>query len=91
MPRIDVPSKVDGSAAFGIDVRVPGMLFAVIARCPFFGGKLQSFDASVAKSMPGFAPFFQFRLSLVTSTRPVVSPLSRTPLGLPFKAGRPLY
>jgi isoquinoline 1-oxidoreductase subunit beta len=58
IPRTDVPSKVDGSAVFGIDVRVPGMLFAVIARCPFFGGKLQSFDASVAKSMPGVRAVF---------------------------------
>jgi isoquinoline 1-oxidoreductase subunit beta len=58
MPRTDVPSKVDGSAQFGIDVRVPGMLFAVIARCPFFGGKLQSFDASAAKCMPGVRAVF---------------------------------
>jgi isoquinoline 1-oxidoreductase subunit beta len=58
MPRTDVPSKVDGSATFGIDVRVPGMLFSVIARCPFFGGTLQSFDASVAKSMPGVHAVF---------------------------------
>ena len=36
--RVDIPGKVDGSAIFGIDVRVPGMLFAVIARCPHFGG-----------------------------------------------------
>jgi isoquinoline 1-oxidoreductase beta subunit len=58
MPRTDVPSKVDGSATFGIDVRVPGMLFAVIARCPFFGGKLQSFDASAAKTIPGVRAVF---------------------------------
>jgi CO/xanthine dehydrogenase Mo-binding subunit len=58
MPRTDVPSKVDGSAAFGIDVRVPGMLFAVIARCPFFGGKLQSFDATAAKTVPGVRAVF---------------------------------
>ena len=58
MPRTDVPSKVDGSATFGIDVRVPGMLFAVIARCPFFGGKLQSFDASAAKTIPGVRDVF---------------------------------
>jgi isoquinoline 1-oxidoreductase beta subunit len=58
LPRTDVPSKVDGSATFGIDVRVPGMLFAVIARCPFFGGKLQSFDASVAKTVPGVRAVF---------------------------------
>ena len=58
MPRTDVPSKVDGSAAFGIDVRIPDMLFAVIARCPFFGGKLQSFDASAAKAVPGVRAVF---------------------------------
>ena len=58
LPRTDVPSKVDGSATFGIDVRIPGMLFAVIARCPFFGGKLQSFDASAAKTIPGVRAVF---------------------------------
>jgi len=58
LPRTDVPSKVDGSAGFGIDVRVPGMLFAVIARCPSFGGKLQSFDASPAKVIPGVRAVF---------------------------------
>jgi len=58
MPRTDVPSKVDGSAEFGIDVRVPDMLFAVIARCPFFGGKLESFDAAAAKAVPGVRAVF---------------------------------
>jgi isoquinoline 1-oxidoreductase subunit beta len=58
IPRTDVPSKVDGSAAFGIDVRVPDMLFAVIARCPFFGGRLQSFDPSAAQTVPGVQAVF---------------------------------
>ena len=58
IPRTDVPGKVDGSAAFGIDVRVSGMLFSVIARCPFFGGKLQSFDAAAAKTVPGVRSVF---------------------------------
>ncbi|MDE2052495.1 MAG: xanthine dehydrogenase family protein molybdopterin-binding subunit, partial [Gammaproteobacteria bacterium] len=53
-PRVDIPSKVDGSAAFGIDVKVPGMLLAAVKTCPTFGGKLKSFDDSVAKRMPGF-------------------------------------
>lgn len=53
MPRVDTPAKVDGSAVFGMDVRVPGMLFASIARCPVFGGKLASHDASKAQAMPG--------------------------------------
>jgi isoquinoline 1-oxidoreductase subunit beta len=58
IPRTDVPSKVDGSASFGIDVRVPGMLYAVIARCPHFGGKLVSFDATSAKAIPGVRAAF---------------------------------
>jgi isoquinoline 1-oxidoreductase beta subunit len=51
--RLDTPSKVDGTATFGIDVRRPGMQYAVIARCPVFGGKVASFDASKAKAVPG--------------------------------------
>jgi isoquinoline 1-oxidoreductase subunit beta len=58
VPRVDLPSKVDGSAMFGIDVRVPEMLFAVVARCPHFGGKLKSFDAAVAKAVPGVRAVF---------------------------------
>jgi isoquinoline 1-oxidoreductase subunit beta len=51
--RIDVPAKANGTAQFGIDVRLPGMLVAVIARCPTFGGKLRSFNAEKAKSVKG--------------------------------------
>jgi isoquinoline 1-oxidoreductase beta subunit len=53
LPRTDIPSKTDGSAQFGLDVRVPGMLYAVIARCPTFGGKPKSFNAEKAKAVPG--------------------------------------
>ena len=56
--RVDTPGKVDGSAIFGIDVRVPGMLFAVIARCPHFGGKLLSCNDSAAKATPGVKAVF---------------------------------
>jgi len=58
VPRVDIPSKVDGSAAFGIDVRVPGMLHAVIARCPHFGGTLVSWDGSKAEAVPGVRRVF---------------------------------
>src|SRR3989475_180273 len=51
--RLDTPPKVDGSAQFGIDVKLPGMLVAVIARSPVFGGKVKSFDATKAKAVPG--------------------------------------
>src|SRR5438094_3111001 len=51
--RLDTPPKVDGSAQFGIDVKTPGMLVAVIARSPVFGGKVGTFDATKAKAVPG--------------------------------------
>src|SRR5881628_108722 len=51
--RLDSPAKVDGSAVFGIDVKAPGLLVAVVARSPVFGGKVQSFDAAKAKAVPG--------------------------------------
>jgi isoquinoline 1-oxidoreductase beta subunit len=51
--RLDTPAKVDGSAKFGIDVRLPGMLYAVLQRCPVFGGKVAGFDAAKAKAVPG--------------------------------------
>lgn len=53
LPRWDLPAKVNGSAVFGIDFRLPGMLFAVVARCPRFEGRLRRFDASAALAVPG--------------------------------------
>jgi isoquinoline 1-oxidoreductase subunit beta len=58
-PRVDVPSKVNGSAQFGIDVRVPEMVFAVVARCPTFGGKAAHFDADKAKATAGVIDVFE--------------------------------
>jgi isoquinoline 1-oxidoreductase beta subunit len=51
--RVDSRAKVTGKAEFGIDVRVPGMLTAVIVRPPVFGGKVKSFDAAPAKALAG--------------------------------------
>src|SRR5262249_9724838 len=51
--RLDTADKVDGHATFGLDVRVPGMLYAVLERSPVFGGKVSSFDAAKAKTIPG--------------------------------------
>jgi isoquinoline 1-oxidoreductase subunit beta len=51
--RLDTAAKVDGSAQFGIDVRLPGMLYAALAQSPELGGTIDSFDAGKAKSMPG--------------------------------------
>jgi isoquinoline 1-oxidoreductase beta subunit len=53
VPRLDTPSKVDGTATFGIDFRVPGMKYAVLARCPVIGGKVASFDDKGSKKISG--------------------------------------
>src|SRR6266481_3948461 len=51
--RFEAAAKSTGAAKFGIDSRMPGMDYAVIARCPVFGGKVAKFDATKAKTVPG--------------------------------------
>jgi isoquinoline 1-oxidoreductase subunit beta len=52
--RKDTPSKVDGSAIYGIDVRLPGMVYAALAQPPALGGAVKTFDDEKARAMPGF-------------------------------------
>ena len=49
----DVPLKVTGKAVYGIDVNLPGMLYAAVKACPVFGGKLKSYDFNAVKDRPG--------------------------------------
>jgi isoquinoline 1-oxidoreductase beta subunit len=51
--RLDTSGKVNGTASFGIDTRLPGMKFAVVAQSPTFGGKLAAVDEAKAKAVPG--------------------------------------
>ena len=51
--RLDVAGKVDGTAVFGIDVKLPGMLIATVAASPVFGGTLASLDEAAALKVPG--------------------------------------
>ncbi|OLC76136.1 MAG: hypothetical protein AUH78_07450 [Gemmatimonadetes bacterium 13_1_40CM_4_69_8] len=53
VPRVDTPDKVSGAAIFGLDVRVPGMVYAAVARCPVFGGRVRTFDPAPALAVPG--------------------------------------
>jgi isoquinoline 1-oxidoreductase subunit beta len=53
MKRLDTPAKTNGTAEFGIDVKLPGMVYASLAQCPVIGGTVKSFDAAKAKAMPG--------------------------------------
>ncbi|PQA82258.1 aldehyde oxidase [Limnohabitans sp. TS-CS-82] len=51
--RVDTPAKVNGTAEFGIDVKLPGMVYASLAQCPVIGGKVKSFDGAKAKASAG--------------------------------------
>ena len=53
MPRRDTELKISGKAKYGLDIRMPGMVYAVVARCPVFGGQVGTFDAGRAESTPG--------------------------------------
>jgi len=58
-PHLDIPDKCKGTAKFGLDVRLPGMVYAVVARCPTFGGKPATFDSARATAVPGVLKVFE--------------------------------
>lgn len=60
----DAPHIVTGRAVYGLDVRLPGMLFAAIARSPVFGGQFESYDDSAAKAVPGVRQVVELKVYL---------------------------
>lgn len=63
--RLDAPVKVDGSAKFGLDQRVPGMVFAVAARPPVIGATLEKLDDGAARGVPGVIDVKQLPFGVV--------------------------
>ncbi len=59
--RLDTAHKVNGTAEYGIDVKLPGMVYAALEQCAVIGGKPTSFDAAKAKAMPGVIDVVQIR------------------------------
>ena len=53
IPKLHTPSRVNGTAQYGIDVRRPGMLFATVSQSPVFGGQVKSYDEAAAKAVRG--------------------------------------
>ncbi|MEQ8179190.1 MAG: hypothetical protein RIA10_12745, partial [Amphiplicatus sp.] len=53
LPRLDTADKLTGKQVYGVDVTMPGLLNAAIRQCPYFGGKVKSFDAAAVAKMPG--------------------------------------
>lgn len=52
-PKLDAPAKVDGSAQYGMDVRLPGMLYAAVVHCPVLGGRLRGFRFNAVRNRKG--------------------------------------
>jgi isoquinoline 1-oxidoreductase beta subunit len=99
IPHLDIPDKVKGVARFGLDVRVPGMVYAVVAQCPYFRGDLLRFDESRAKAIPGVLDVFDIptdpdtankntREVVVVATNTWAAIQGRNALGIEWKPGQ---
>lgn len=69
LPRQDTPMKTNGTAMFGLDKKLPGMMYAVVERNPRFLGKVKSFDDSAAKKVPGVKHVIKVKMPVFSSTR----------------------
>ncbi|MFI5188182.1 MAG: molybdopterin cofactor-binding domain-containing protein [Chitinophagales bacterium] len=78
IPRSDIPEKTNGSAKYGIDFSVPGMLYASIERSPVFLGKIVSFNDANAKAVPGVKHVFKTKRDVMGFTREGVAVLADT-------------
>ncbi|SHG88211.1 isoquinoline 1-oxidoreductase, beta subunit [Chryseolinea serpens] len=69
IPRQDTPLKVNGTATFGMDKKLPGMLYAVVERNPRFQGKLKGFDDTETKKVPGVKHVIPVKMSVFNTFR----------------------
>jgi isoquinoline 1-oxidoreductase subunit beta len=69
LPRQDTPLKVNGKAIFGMDKKLPGMLYAVVERNPKFLGKVKSFDDTATKAVPGVKHVLKIQMNVFSTKR----------------------
>jgi isoquinoline 1-oxidoreductase beta subunit len=69
MPRQDTPMKTNGTAVFGLDKKLPGMMYASVERNTRFLGKVKSFDDTEAKKVPGVKQVIKIKMSVFSTTR----------------------
>jgi isoquinoline 1-oxidoreductase beta subunit len=74
--RVDGPAIVSGRAVYGLDVRIPGMRFAAVARCPVPGGKLVRFDPAKAMAVPGVEKVVEVSTGVAVVARDTFAALS---------------
>jgi isoquinoline 1-oxidoreductase subunit beta len=99
IPHLDIPDKVKGFARFGLDVRLPGMVYAVVAQCPYLRGDVLRYDAAKAKAVPGVLDVFDIpvdpniankntREVAVIATNTWAAIQARNALAVEWKAGQ---
>jgi len=69
LPRQDIPDKTNGQTIFGMDKKLPGMLYAVVERSPRFAGKIKSFDDTATKAIPGVKSVFKIQAEVFSTKR----------------------
>ncbi len=78
MPRQDTPLKTSGKAIFGLDKKLPGMLYAVVERSPRFLGKIKSYDDTATKAVPGVKRVFKVQMPVFANLRDGVAVVADT-------------
>lgn len=69
LPRQDTPLKTNGTAIFGLDKKIPGMLYAMVERNPRFQGKVKSFDDTETRKISGVKNVFAIKMSVFSTFR----------------------
>lgn len=69
LPRQDTPLKVNGKAVFGMDKKLPGMLYAVVERNPRFLGRVKSYDDTATKKVPGVKHVLKVQMNVFATKR----------------------
>lgn len=78
LPRQDIPLKVNGKAIFGLDKKLPGMLYAVVERNPRFLGKVKHFDDTAARAIPGVKHVLKVQMDVFSHKREGVAVVAET-------------
>jgi isoquinoline 1-oxidoreductase subunit beta len=69
LSRMDTPIKTNGGAIFGLDKKLPGMVYAAVERSPRLRGKIKSFDDTAALKVPGVTKVFKIQMLVFNTTR----------------------
>ena len=78
MPRQDTPLKTNGKAIFGLDKKIPGMMYAVVERSPRFRGKVKSYDDSLTRAIPGVKHVLKVQMAVFANLREGVAVVGDT-------------